>query len=64
MVEMGRCGTCGTPVGLVVGVDRPVKVDEVCPNEVCILGDWVILAPGQARMVDTWADYTACCADM
>ncbi len=44
IVEMGHCGTCGTPVGLVVGVegDRPIKIDEACPNEVCVLGDWVI----------------------
>jgi hypothetical protein len=49
IVAEGRCGTCGTPWDRVVNVDgkRPVKIDGGCPNEVCVLGDWVSSAPEQ-----------------
>ena len=42
IVAAGRCRTCGTPWDRFVNVDgnRPVKIEDGCPNEVCVLGDW------------------------
>ena len=43
--------------------DRPVKIDEVCPNEVCVLGDWVILTRAKRGWL-TPGPTTRLCADM
>jgi hypothetical protein len=43
IVAEGRCGTCGTPWARVVSVEgkRPVKIEGGCPNDLCVLGDWL-----------------------
>jgi hypothetical protein len=41
IIAEGSCKACGTPWASVVNVDgkRPVKIEDGCPNEVCVLGD-------------------------
>jgi hypothetical protein len=45
IIAEGSRRTCGTPWASVVKMegDRLVKVEGGCPNEVCVLGDWLAI---------------------
>jgi hypothetical protein len=64
IVAEGRCGTCGTPWDHVVNVEgkRPMKIEGGCPTSCASWATGDLVPPGQARMADTWADYSGCWA--
>lgn len=50
IIAKGCCIACLTPWTKVFKTEgkRPVKVEGGCPNEVCVLGDWVSSRPRSA----------------